>query len=120
MDVLDQIDGIKTTIQKMQIDIELIKKDVDQYNILLVKLDNTNTKLQSLIENSNTIINLHNTKLVLQENEIDQIKENMEPLQKAMNKFIHVTWAIGAIGFLMTVLSNFGFVINTIKSLFNG
>ena len=104
-------------VQEIKIQVELVKKDIENFQKIVDKLDTTNDKIQELINNITQITTLHQQKIVETEcnskfiwEEIADIKDNAtkekESLEKRISELEKSKWmVIGGLS-LLTLLMN--------------
>ena len=104
-------------VQEIKIQVELVKKDIENFQKIVDKLDTTNDKIQELINNITQITTLHQQKIVETERnskfiweEIADIKDNAtkekESLEKRISELEKSKWmVIGGLS-LLTLLMN--------------
>jgi septal ring factor EnvC (AmiA/AmiB activator) len=109
-----ELDSLQKDVQDAKVQVELIKKDISQFGTVVDKLDKTNDKIQDLIDNIHTIVNLHDKKLSLSERDTKDMQEEIELLKDKISKLEKFEWAfVGIIGFLSFILN-----INNVLSFF--
>jgi septal ring factor EnvC (AmiA/AmiB activator) len=109
-----ELDSLQKDVQDVKVQVELIKKDISQFGTVVDKLDKTNDKIQDLIDNIHTIVNLHDKKLTLSERDTKDMQDEIEVLKDKISKLEKFEWAfVGIIGFLTFIMN-----INNILSFF--
>lgn len=109
-----ELDSLQKDVQDVKVQVELIKKDISQFGTVIDKLDKTNDKIQDLIDNIHTIVNLHDKKLTLSERDTKDMQDEIEILKDKISKLEKFEWAfVGIIGFLTFIMN-----INNILSFF--
>ena len=109
-----ELDSLQKDVQDVKVQVELIKKDISQFGTVVDKLDKTNDKIQDLIDNIHTIVNLHDKKLTLSERDTKDMQEEIEVLKNKISKLEKFEWAfVGIIAFLTFIMN-----INNILSFF--
>ena len=94
------------------LEIELIKRDISQFEKVIGKLDQTNDKLQDLINNISKIVSLHEQKFSMIEKSHDDTTKVIADLTSRVEKVERVSWVIVGIATFITV------VINAVSSYF--
>jgi len=109
-----ELDSLQKDVQDVKVQVELIKKDISQFGTVVDKLDKTNDKIQDLIDNIHTIVNLHDKKLTLSERDTKDMQDEIEILKDKISKLEKFEWAfVGIIAFLTFIMN-----INNILSFF--
>lgn len=109
-----ELDSLQKDVQDVKVQVELIKKDISQFGTVVDKLDKTNDKIQDLIDNIHTIVNLHDKKLTLSERDTKDMQDEIEVLKDKISKLEKFEWAfVGIIAFLTFIMN-----INNILSFF--
>jgi septal ring factor EnvC (AmiA/AmiB activator) len=98
--------------QNLALEIELIKRDISQFEKVITKLDQTNDKLQDLINNISKIVSLHEQKFSMTEKSHDDTTKVIADLTSRVEKVERVSWVIVGIATFITV------VINAVSSYF--
>lgn len=94
-------------INNLTIAVELLKKDVEQLVSIANKIDDTNSKLQQLINNISSIAAIHEEKLINLDQRLSHNstmnKEDYKNLEEKVNKIIYgaFTFALMVIGWLL-------------------
>ena len=70
------------TIESIKTEVEVIKKDIINFDKIFSQLDKTNDNMESLVFNIKEMINLHDKKLSISEIEIANTKSTLEILKK--------------------------------------
>lgn len=94
------------------LEIELIKRDISQFEKVIAKLDQTNDKLQDLINNISKIVSLHEQKFSMMEKSQDDTTKVITDLTSRVEKVERVSWVIIGIASFITI------IINAISSYF--
>lgn len=101
-------------VQDIKIQIELVKKDVENFQKVVDKLDTTNDKIQDLIVNIQKITSLHEQKLIETQKNSDYLWKDFEDLKERVDKLERYKWliigAVTLLSFLLQLLSSLGIV----------
>lgn len=90
------------------LEIELIKKDISQFEKVIVKLDQTNEKIQDLINNISKIVSLHEQKFSSSETRITDISKGLNIITQRLDKVERLTWiGVGIITFITVLINSF-------------
>lgn len=101
---------ITEDVAKLTLDIELVKRDVLQFNKILEKLDTTNDKVQELITNISKIVSLHEQKFSVIEKEQANTSDEMTDFDLRLKSLEKFKWKIsGALTIVSTVI---GYIIS--------
>ena len=112
-------------VQEIKVQVELVKKDRQQFQKVVDKLDTTNDKIQELINNITKITTQHQQKITESETnskyiweEIDEVKSKFEDDKKSLE--IRITdlekskWMIiGGLSFLTLLMNLFSTFIKS-------
>ena len=88
------------------LEIELIKRDISQFEKVIGKLDQTNDKLQDLINNISKIVSLHEQKFSMMEKSQDDTTKVITDLTSRVEKVERVSWVIIGIASFITIIIN--------------
>lgn len=100
------LETLHQELQEIKVQVALAKKDISQFNTVIEKLDKTNDKIQDLIDNIHTIVNLHDTKLTLSERDIINLQSEIGVMKGKITKLERAEWAfIGITTFMIFVLN---------------
>jgi prefoldin subunit 5 len=88
------------------LEIELIKRDISQFEKVIGKLDQTNDKLQDLINNISKIVSLHEQKFSMMEKSQDDTTKVITDLTSRVEKVERVSWIIIGIASFITIIIN--------------
>jgi len=106
-------------VQEIKVQVELVKKDIQQFQKVVDKLDTTNDKIQELINNITKITTQHQQKITESETnskyiweEIDEVKSKFEDDKKSLETRItdleKSKWMIiGGLSFLTLLMNLF-------------
>lgn len=99
-------DKTSEEIAKLVLDVELIKRDVVQFNKIIEKLDTTNEKVQELINNISKIVSLHEQKFSVIEREQASTIDEMEQFNSRIEKLEMFKWKVtGALTIIGTIIT---------------
>lgn len=92
-------------LQKVETDVELMKKDIDGILKITEKLDVTNTKIQSLVDNVEKIATLHDTKIEMSAKRVDDLTITVAALSKEIDTIKQFKWKItgGTLAFVSII-----------------
>ena len=90
----------------LALEVELLKRDISQFEKVIAKLDQTNDKLQDLINNISKIVSLHEQKFSMIEKSYDDTTKVISDLTSRVEKVERVSWVIVGIATFITVIIN--------------
>lgn len=95
------------------LEIELLKRDISQFEKVIGKLDQTNEKIQDLINNISKIVSLHEQKFAMTDRNHEDLNKEIINLIVRVEKLERVSWVIIGIATFIT------FAINAIVNFFH-
>jgi predicted nucleic acid-binding Zn-ribbon protein len=105
---------ISEDVAKLTLDVELVKRDVLQFNKILEKLDTTNNKVQELITNISKIVSLHEQKFSVIEKEQANTSDEMLDFNIRLKSLEKFKWNIS--GGLTIISLIVGYIISILFS----
>ena len=94
--------------RSIALEIELIKKDISQFEKVILKLDQTNEKIQDLINNISKIVSLHEQKFSSSEIRIAGMSKDLNIITQRVDKVERLTWiGVGIITFITILINSF-------------
>jgi hypothetical protein len=91
---MDHITNLQKDFQEVKIGLELVKKDIQQFQRIIDKLDVTNEKIQELIMNISKITSLHEQKLFENLKDVEEVWNDMERLDKRVTILEKYKWLL--------------------------
>jgi septal ring factor EnvC (AmiA/AmiB activator) len=92
-------------VQEIKVQVELVKKDIQQFQKVVDKLDTTNDKIQELIANISRITTLHEQKISESERNSKYVWEELDDIKKRVETLERFKWiAFGIISFISMIV----------------
>jgi len=100
------MDSQENNQNNFALEIELLKRDISQFEKVISKLDQTNEKIQDLINNISKIVSLHEQKFDMNEKSNAAVNKEILDIIERVEKLERVSWVIIGVATFITFAIN--------------